>query len=127
MALPIAVIGAGLAGISAARALIAHGHAVTIFDQGRGPGGRLATRRIEAEGRKPHWRFVLPNFKDDPFHTIRTEARWDDLVRGPQGALLLMEAELIEPFLYPLQGPELGPRLLAGIRRLTASAPATRR
>ena len=51
MALPIAVIGAGLAGISAARALIARGHAVTIFDKGRGPGGRLATRRIEAEGR----------------------------------------------------------------------------
>jgi len=50
-----------------------------------------------------------------------------DLVRGPQGTLLLMEAELIEPFLYPLQGPELGPRLLAGIRRrLTASAPESR-
>ena len=47
-----------------------------------------------------------------------------DLVRGPEGALLLMEAELIEPFLYPLQGPELGPRLLAGLRRLlTAAAP----
>lgn len=47
-----------------------------------------------------------------------------DLVRGPEGGLLLMEAELIEPFLYPLQGPELGPRLLAGLRRLlTASAP----
>jgi predicted NAD/FAD-dependent oxidoreductase len=52
MALPIAILGAGLAGISAARALIARGHAVTIFDKGRGPGGRLATRRIEAEGRK---------------------------------------------------------------------------
>jgi renalase len=52
MALPIAIIGAGLAGISAARALIARGHAVTLFDKGRGPGGRLATRRIEAEGRK---------------------------------------------------------------------------
>lgn len=26
-----------------------------------------------------------------------------DLVRGPDGALCLMEAELIEPFLYPLQ------------------------
>ena len=52
MALPVAIIGAGLAGISAARALIARGHAVTIFDKGRGPGGRLATRRIEAEGRK---------------------------------------------------------------------------
>lgn len=47
-----------------------------------------------------------------------------DLVRGPEGTLLLMEAEVIEPFLYPLQGPELGPRLLAGLRRiLTASAP----
>lgn len=52
MALPFAIIGAGLAGISAARALMAQGHAVTIFDKGRGPGGRLATRRIEAEGRK---------------------------------------------------------------------------
>lgn len=46
-----------------------------------------------------------------------------DLVRGPEGTLLLMEAEVIEPFLYPLQGPELGPRLLAGLRRLIASAP----
>lgn len=46
-----------------------------------------------------------------------------DLVRGPDGALLLMEAEVIEPFLYPLQGPELGPRLLAGLRKITASAP----
>ena len=34
-----------------------------------------------------------------------------DLMRGPEGDLLLMEAELIEPFLYPLQGPELGKRL----------------
>lgn len=50
-----------------------------------------------------------------------------DLVRGPQGNLLLMEAELIEPFLYPLQGPELGPRLLAGLRRtLSSSAPGSR-
>ena len=46
-----------------------------------------------------------------------------DLVRGPDGTLLLMEAEVIEPFLYPLQGPELGPRLLAGLRRLIAAAP----
>jgi predicted NAD/FAD-dependent oxidoreductase len=52
VALPVAIIGAGLAGISAARVLMAQGHAVTIFDKGRGPGGRLATRRIEAEGRK---------------------------------------------------------------------------
>ncbi|WP_379547456.1 RimK family alpha-L-glutamate ligase [Qipengyuania sp. DSG2-2] len=39
-----------------------------------------------------------------------------DMVRGETG-LLLMEAELIEPFLYPNQGPELGPRMAAGITR----------
>ena len=35
-----------------------------------------------AQGRKPHWRFMLPNFKSDPFKTERTEIHWDDLVRG---------------------------------------------
>ncbi|WP_449414606.1 glutamate--tRNA ligase [Ochrobactrum teleogrylli] len=39
---------------------------------------------FEAEGRKPHWRFMLPNFETDPFTTQRTEVHWDDLVRGPQ-------------------------------------------
>lgn len=33
-----------------------------------------------------------------------------DMMRGPGGGLLLMELELIEPYLYPQQGPELGPR-----------------
>ncbi|WP_265518758.1 glutamate--tRNA ligase [Nitratireductor luteus] len=39
---------------------------------------------LEADGRRPHWRFLLPNFKDDPFKTERTEVHWDDVVRGPQ-------------------------------------------
>jgi glutamyl-tRNA synthetase len=38
----------------------------------------------EAEGRKPHWRFLLPNFASDPLRTARTEVRWEDIVRGPQ-------------------------------------------
>jgi len=39
---------------------------------------------FEAEGRRPHWRFLLPNFDTDPFSPQRTEVHWDDIVRGPQ-------------------------------------------
>lgn len=49
-----------------------------------------------------------------------------DLVRGPDGRLLLMELELIEPYLYPEQGPELGPLLAEALaaRIEAASRPA---
>lgn len=40
-----------------------------------------------------------------------------DMVRGDDGQLLLMEAELIEPYLYPEEGPNLGPRLAQAINR----------
>lgn len=43
-----------------------------------------------------------------------------DMVRGDHGALLLMEAELIEPYLYPMQGPELGQMMAAAIARRLA-------
>jgi len=39
---------------------------------------------FEAEGRKPHWRFLLPNHGGDPFEMTRTEIKWDDAVRGTQ-------------------------------------------
>ena len=42
----IAVVGAGLSGLAAGRALTRAGHDVVVFDKGRAPGGRLATRRI---------------------------------------------------------------------------------
>ncbi len=43
----IAVVGAGMAGLTAAHALHGRGFAVTVFDKSRGLGGRMATRRIE--------------------------------------------------------------------------------
>jgi renalase len=43
----IAIIGAGMAGLACARRLIARGHSVTVFDKGRGPGGRMSTRRAQ--------------------------------------------------------------------------------
>lgn len=47
----VAIVGAGLAGIACAKSLAAHGVATRLFDKGRTPGGRLATRRVEAAGR----------------------------------------------------------------------------
>lgn len=43
--LAVAVIGAGIAGSAAARALIDQGHRVVVFEKSRGAGGRMATRR----------------------------------------------------------------------------------
>ena len=43
-----------------------------------------------------------------------------DMLRGEDGALRLMELELIEPYLYPLEGPELGPRLAAAVAKRLA-------
>lgn len=43
----IAILGAGMAGASAARKLADAGHEVVVFDKARGVGGRMATRRSE--------------------------------------------------------------------------------
>ncbi|MEM7689727.1 MAG: hypothetical protein AAF291_11965 [Pseudomonadota bacterium] len=40
-----------------------------------------------------------------------------DALRMDDGSLALMEAELIEPYLYPVQGPQLGERLAEAIAK----------
>lgn len=42
-----AIIGAGMAGLACADLLSEAGHAVALFDKGRGPGGRMSTRRLQ--------------------------------------------------------------------------------
>lgn len=51
--LRVAVIGAGPAGLMAARTLQDHAMDVTVFDKGRGPGGRTSTRHFD-EGAVDH-------------------------------------------------------------------------
>ncbi|POF28856.1 glutamyl-tRNA synthetase [Roseibium marinum] len=59
---------------------------------------------FEAEGRKPHWRFLLPNHDGDPLRTRRTEVSWDDLCRGTQAVDL---ASLSDPVLIRADGTYL--------------------
>ena len=51
--LRVAVVGAGLAGLTAARILADQGHEVVVLDKARGAGGRMSTRR-EGEYRFDH-------------------------------------------------------------------------
>lgn len=59
----IVVVGAGLAGLCAGRALRSAGHEVVLLDKGRSPGGRLATRRV-GDARLDH---------GAQFFTVRTD------------------------------------------------------
>ena len=43
----VAIVGAGMAGLAAARSLVQKGHEVVVFEKSRGFGGRAATRRKE--------------------------------------------------------------------------------
>ncbi|WP_026380704.1 glutamate--tRNA ligase [Afifella pfennigii] len=56
---------------------------------------------LEAQGRRPHWRFLLPNFSADPFAPERTETSWDDVFRGAQSVDL---ASLSDPVLVREDG-----------------------
>lgn len=46
----ILIIGGGMAGLSAASAFAKTGRKTTVLDKGRGPGGRMAARRVEIGG-----------------------------------------------------------------------------
>lgn len=51
----IAIIGSGLAGLTAAGALARAGHDLVLFDKARGPGGRMSTRRVETAHGTAHF------------------------------------------------------------------------
>ncbi len=59
---------------------------------------------FEAEGRKPHWRFLLPNFDGDPSQPHRTEVNFDDVFRGRQTVDL---ASMSDPVLVREDGTYL--------------------
>ena len=93
----IAIIGAGMAGLSAATALSEAGHRVVLFDKSRGSGGRMSTKRTDSgdldmgaqyfTARDSHFRQALQGWLDrgwvaewSPRLFIRNE---DELLESP--------------------------------------------
>jgi len=88
----IAVIGAGIAGLTAARALQDAGREVVVFDKGRGVGGRMATRR--AQGRRIDHGAQYFTARDDVFR--REVDGWEQrgvVERWPQTLVRISEGE----------------------------------
>lgn len=72
----IAIIGAGMAGLSCAEALVEAGHEVRLFDKGRGPGGRMSARRAQTPLGELRWDHGAQFFtaRDEAFQN--RVARW---------------------------------------------------
>ena len=96
----VAVVGAGLAGLACARTLHDHGLAVTLFDRGRAPGGRLATRRRDGHVFDHGAQYFTA--RDERFARVVGSWAHDGVVapwagrlcaRGPDGALAPMTDE----------------------------------
>lgn len=93
----VAVIGAGLAGLACARTLVDHGLDPTVFDKGRRPGGRCATRESRDD---PAWVFdhgaQYFSARTEPFarfvaswHHDGRVARWPGSVARVEGRRLV--------------------------------------
>jgi predicted NAD/FAD-dependent oxidoreductase len=93
MTADVLVVGAGIAGLLAARRLVDAGHRVIVVDKGRGVGGRLATRRM-GEGVFDHGaQFFTSSEPGFAAEVARWEAagvveRWFDTRLEPDGSIV---------------------------------------
>ena len=103
----MAVVGAGYAGISAAVALVRTGHAVTLFETNRVPGGRA--RRVEYRGER------LDNGQHLLLGAYRETLALMREVGVPDGALLRKPLTLDFPGHFSLVAPALPAPLHLGV------------
>lgn len=78
----IAIIGSGVAGLACARRLVASGLRPTLFDKGRGIGGRVATRRVYIAGHELSFDHGAQYFTvRDPEFSAQINAAGHDVAR----------------------------------------------
>lgn len=87
----VAVIGSGMAGLTAARILEAAGASVTVFDKSKGTGGRLSSRSYEGgwiDHGAPYFSSDNPHFAEFLQKHLTTESlqTWQPQVNGSLGA-----------------------------------------
>jgi renalase len=71
----IGIVGAGMAGLACAEALSRKNYAVQLLDKGRGPGGRMSTRRLSTAAGEASFDHGAPAFTaSDPAFRQRLEA-----------------------------------------------------
>ena len=73
----IAIIGAGMAGLACGEQLAGQGHRIALFDKGRGPGGRMATRRMEEAGETLQFDHGAQYFTARDPHFVRAVSQWE--------------------------------------------------
>ena len=106
----IAIVGAGLAGLACATRLGEAGHRVQLFDKGRGPGGRMSSRRV-----------LTPRGEASFDHGAQYFTARDDGFRAQVD--LWQQAGLVAP--WPAAGPECWvgmPAMNAPVRHLASGA-----
>jgi renalase len=87
----VAVIGSGMAGLTAARGLAAEGAQVTVFDKSKGTGGRLSSRSFEGgwiDHGAPYFSSERPRFLEFLKAHLPSESLqpWQPQVMGSLGA-----------------------------------------
>lgn len=88
----VAIVGAGMSGLSCARALVEGGLEPRLFEKARGPWGRLATRRAGSGG---GWDFGAQYFtvRDPAFEGVVRELANEGLVSPWEGRIVALDAE----------------------------------
>ena len=91
----VAVVGAGLSGLTCARVLADGGLEVQVFDKARGPGGRIATRR--AGERRFDDGAQIFTVRDNRFERTVDSWRRQGIVAPWTGKLVVVESSPVSP------------------------------